>query len=415
MTTDIALPTSPEDSVSPSTVAADPSAAVRALYVHLPFCERRCEYCDFAAVASLRGHRAYVSALRRELERLASALPEATLTSIFLGGGTPSFLPPDLLATLLADIRALFRVAPDCEVTVEANPSSTSEARADSWLLAGVNRVSIGVQSLDRRALAFLGRVHDPEQALAAIAAVRRVGVPRISCDLIYGIPGLDDAAWRATLEQVLGAGIGHLSCYELTVEAGTPLAEAVASGEVVPVDEDTALRQHWMAVDLAADAGLRQYEVSNHARPGEECRHNLAYWRRAYYAAVGVGAHAHVPVEIALRLGVAPRRGGEVADVRFWHVRSPDEYVASVAAGGMGIAGAEGIDVAAAEVERIMLGLRLADGVTLPGRLLGVADDLVRGGLLEGGGEGEGWRVRATRRGQEVLSAVTARLVAAL
>lgn len=391
--------------------AATGESEVTALYLHVPFCERRCEYCDFAAVAGLRRPRAYVEAVCLELRRLAAALGPAVLDSVFVGGGTPSFLPPELLAALLEEVRACFALAPDAEVTVEANPSSTTEARARRWLAAGVNRVSLGVQSLDRDTLRFLGRVHSASQALEALAALIQAGVPRISCDLIYAVPGLSDAAWQATVERVLEFGCGHLSAYELTVEAHTPLAEAVAAGRVHPIDEEAALRQHRMVVDLATGAGLQQYEVSNFARPGEECRHNLHYWRHHLYAAAGAGAHAHLPAAVARRLGVTPAGVDRAVAVRFWHVDDPDDYVAAVVGGGLGLAGAEAVEAPTADVERLLLGLRLAEGVALGPACAAEAQRLASLGLLQW----DGRVARATPRGREVLDDVIGRLAAAL
>jgi putative oxygen-independent coproporphyrinogen III oxidase len=406
-------------------------AEVDALYLHIPFCERCCEYCDFASVAGLRGHREYVDALRAQLRATARALPGITLRSIFVGGGTPGLLPPHLLKSVLDEVGSGFQLSADCEVTIEANPSSTSQSRATAWLEAGVNRVSLGVQSLDADALRFLGRVHDASRALAALDELRAAGVQRRSADLIYGIPGLSDAAWRSTVERILEYDCGHLSAYELTVEPGTPLHASVERGEVVPVVADTALRQHWAVVDLAEAAGYRQYEVSNFARPGEECRHNLVYWSNGFYLACGVGAHGHLPPAAAAALGIGggsaesgpTAQSGLTAEwgptaksesavaVRYWHHREPADYVARVTLNVTSpIAGSETVDAATAEAERIMVGLRLRGGVVLDQRAQHEATVLADGGLLEW----DGTRARATRRGQELLNAVALRLVEA-
>jgi oxygen-independent coproporphyrinogen-3 oxidase len=376
--------------------------AIRSLYVHVPFCERKCEYCDFASIAGLRGHREYVAALRAELRGIAAALPGVTLDTVFVGGGTPGLLPPELLAAVMAEITAGFGIAPGAELTVEANPSSTSEARAAAWLDAGFTRVSLGVQSLDPAVLRFLGRVHGPERALEALGEVRRAGFTRVNADLIHSVPGLDDATWRATVERVLAADPGHLSCYELTVEEGTPLATWVRSGAVEVVDAETALRQHWIAVDLAAAAGYVQYEVSNLARPGQECRHNLAYWHNRPYLAAGVGAHGHLPPPAAIALGfdVEP----DAAAVRYWHSREPADYVAALSIRGSPAAAASGFEAVtrqAAELERVMVGLRLTEGLRVDHPTMRArAAELVAAGLLEN----VGGLFRATRRGQEVL-----------
>jgi putative oxygen-independent coproporphyrinogen III oxidase len=400
-----------------ATPLAGAIAGVRSLYVHVPFCERRCEYCDFASVAGLAGHEDYVEALRGEIAAVLGRLPAIVLDTVFIGGGTPSLIPPELLASILATVRKHAVIAPGAEVTMEANPSSTDAERARAWREAGVNRVSLGVQSLHAPTLRFLGRVHDAERAVGAVGEVRAAGFERVSTDLIHSVPTLDDAAWADTVERVLALGCDHLSAYELTVEAGTPLHRDVERGVTRPVGEETALRQHWMVVDAAAGAGLAQYEVSNLARPGEECRHNLAYWANASYLAVGVGAHGHVPPEVAVALGIADAPAGTVA-VRYRHDRHPAAYVRRAAAApedaNATVSEAEVIDAGASDAERLMVGLRrTAVGVELRGpAVLAEARALEAAGLLELGGAA-GATARVTRRGQDVLSAVALRLTA--
>jgi len=378
--------------------------SIRSLYVHIPFCERKCSYCDFTSIGSVRGQRDYASALRDELRSIGAALPGTTLDTVLIGGGTPSLLDTALLRGILDEIHASFTLAPNAEVTMEANPSSTTEAKAEQWLEAGVNRVSLGVQSLEPDVLAFLERVHDGQRALDAVAAVRRAGFVRVNTDLIYAVPGLDDARWRRTLERVLDLGCGHLSCYELTVEEGTPLASAVAAGVVATVDADTALRQHWLAVQIAEQHGLQQYEISNFARPGDECRHNLAYWHNRHYLAAGVGAHGHLPPQAARALGI------EVADeqasaVRYWHSDSITDYVAANRP-----SGAESVVSDDSLAESILVGLRLTrDGLALHDRGAQREAAVLHGsGLLDW----DGRRARVTARGQELLDAVALRLV---
>ena len=383
---------------------------IRSLYLHIPFCERKCEYCDFASVAGRRGEAAYIEALRWEIRELAERLPGVELDTVFLGGGTPGLIEPARLAAILAEVRSGFALAPGAEVTIEANPSSTSAPRAAAWREAGCTRVSLGVQSLEPDVLRFLGRVHDAGRALAAVAEVRAGGFERVSCDLIYAVPGLDDDRWAATVERVLDLDPGHLSCYELTVEEGTPLHRSVRRGAVRVVDAETALRQHWLAVDLAGAAGYRQYEVSNLARPGLECRHNLAYWGNHQYLAAGVGAHGHLPPAAGAALGLADAAGDAVA-LRYWHVRSPDRFTALAAEGRLPIEGCELVGAAAHEAERVMVGLRLARGVTVEEEgTRREAEALAASGLLDW----DGRTARATRRGQEVLNALVERLVGA-
>jgi oxygen-independent coproporphyrinogen III oxidase len=387
---------------------------IRALYVHIPFCERKCTYCDFTSIGGVRGQREYAAALLDELRCIGAALPGTRLDTVFIGGGTPSLLDVGLLTGILDEIHASFVVAHEAEITMEANPSSTTAAKAEAWLRAGVNRISLGVQSLEPDVLAFLERVHDADRAVSAVRAVQQAGFTAVNTDLIYAVPGLDDARWRRTLERILDLGCGHLSCYELIVEPGTPLAVAVALGQVTTVDADTALRQHWMAVEMAGAAGLRQYEISNFAVPGRECRHNLAYWHNDFYLAAGVGAHGHLPPDAAGSLGI---RGANDAfalaqphAVRYWHTESIPEFVAASQRGELPVSGTEAVSADDSVAESILVGLRLVgEGMPLhhPGAQREAAT-LAAAGLLDW----DGRRARVTPRGQEMLDAVALRLV---
>jgi putative oxygen-independent coproporphyrinogen III oxidase len=381
---------------------------VRSLYLHIPFCERKCEYCDFTSVAGSTGSAAYMAALTTEVRRLGERLGRLSLDTVFIGGGTPSLVNPQLLATLVATVRSTFSVAVDAEVTMEANPSSTTTERARVWRDAGVNRISIGVQSLEADVLRFLGRVHDADRALAAVAEVRSAGFESINCDLIYAVPGLGDTRWRRTLERVVAAAPTHLSCYELTVEPGTPLHTQVRRGMVTPVDGGRSIRQHRIAVELLARAGYEQYEVSNFALPGQPSRHNLVYWRNGYYAAAGVGAHGHLPAAAAAALGLEVAPGA--VSVRYWHGRGIAAYGRSVRSGALGVSGSEMVGPGLREQERLMLGLRLREGVRIDSSLAQEARSLAELGLLAVDGD----RVRATARGEAVLNQVTLRLVGA-
>jgi oxygen-independent coproporphyrinogen-3 oxidase len=383
---------------------------IRALYLHIPYCERKCTYCDFTSVGGVRGQREYAQALRTELREMGSALPAdaVRLDTIFIGGGTPSLLDTALLGGILDEVRSGFAIAPDAELTMEANPSSTTAAKADAWLRAGVNRISLGVQSLEPDILAFLDRVHDADRAVRAVEDVKRAGFVRVNTDLIYAVPGLDDDRWQRTLDRILALGCDHLSCYELTVEEGTPLASAVAAGVIATVDADTALRQHWITVQTAERAGLRQYEISNFATPGSECRHNLAYWHNDFYLAAGVGAHGHVPPHVAAALGITARddRGddADIVAVRYWNTDVIPDYVIRTPPT------AEVVTEEQRRAESILVGLRLTgEGVEL-------RDDDARrqavilkdAGLLRW----DGRVARVTKRGQELLDGVALRLV---
>ena len=379
---------------------------VTALYVHIPFCERKCEYCDFVSVAGARGQHEYVAALRAELRALGAALDGCELATVFCGGGTPGLLDLGLLAAVMDEVRAGFSLSAGAEITLEANPSSTSPRRAEAWLAAGFNRVSVGVQSTHPDILGFLGRVHDSGRALAALTEVRAAGFENVSADLIYAVPGLDDARWEETLHEVLARSPDHVSCYELTVESGTPLHRSVAAGRVRTVDADRALAQHHAAVADLAGAGLAQYEVSNFARPGRECRHNLVYWRNQHYAAAGVGAHGHLPATAAAAFGLAAPP--PALSFRYDHGRAVPAYLTAIAGSPLAVREVEWIDATMRAEESIMLGLRLREGVGLDGDgALAEARELAGAGLLVL----DGARARVTARGEDVLNQVALRL----
>ncbi len=380
-------------------------AAPSSLYIHTPFCERRCHYCDFVAVAGTRGEEDYVAALVTEIGRLSRAAPGTVLNTVFIGGGTPSLLQPVHIEAITAAVRDGFSLAPNAEITMEANPSSTSLERARVWRECGVTRVSLGVQSFDPGILEFLGRVHDRDRAIAAVGEVREAGLDAVSCDLIYAVPGLSDAVWRDSLSRIIDLDPGHISCYELTVEEGTPLHTLVARGRVTPVESAPALRQHWMAADMLAAAGYAQYEVSNYSRPGRESRHNLVYWRNGTYLAAGVGAHGHLTPPIAIAMGME----GEADAVawRYWHGRDIRGYIDGVAAGGFGITGQEPVSPLMRRAETVMMGLRLNEGVATGDVDMAAARDLAAAGMVAIQGD----RVVTTRRGQEVLNEIATRL----
>ncbi len=379
---------------------------VSALYLHVPFCERKCEYCDFVSVAGARGQHEYIAALRGEVRALGRVLDGQQLETVFVGGGTPGLLDLGLMAQLMDEVRGAVALSADAEVTLEVNPSSCSVRRARAWRAAGFNRVSVGVQSTHADVLGFLGRVHDAQRALEALTETRQAGFDNVSADLIYAVPGLDDERWLETLGAVVDAGPDHVSCYELTVENGTPLHRSVAEGKVRVVDPDAALRQHHLAVEALAGAGYAQYEVSNFARDGRRCRHNLVYWRNGHYAAAGVGAHGHLPVRLAGGLGLSPEPAA--LSFRYEHGRDVHGYVAARTASPLAVVNVEWIDAAMHEEEDIMLGLRLGEGVRLrrDGAVI-EARELERAGLLTL----DGRRARVTPRGEDVLNQLALRL----
>lgn len=326
------------------------------IYVHVPFCSHRCWYCDFNAYAGLE-HLAgrYMAALAADAREALSAGgrlgdDRPAVTSIFVGGGTPSLVEASSLVAVLDAVRDAWPVAPDAEITVECNPESADEAKLAAYLEAGVTRLSFGVQSLDDTLLGRLGRIHDAATAVRALHRARDVGFTSLNADLIFGIPGEDDRTWRSSLEGLLACPVTHLSCYGLTYEEGTPLHAWRRLGKVAPVPDDDMARRWETACTLLDDAGFRRYEISNWALPGEESRHNGLYWACGEYLGIGAGAHSHL--------------SGDEGSVRSWTLKPPDGYAAAVEAGRPPVAGHEEIDPDARAAEVMFLGLRRAGGV---------------------------------------------------
>jgi len=342
----------------------------------VPFCAARCDYCAFATWTDrhhLQG--AYLEACRTDVERLvAGGMPPAT--SVFVGGGTPSLVAPrDLVAVLGAIPKR-----PGCEVTVECNPDTVTPELVEAYAAGGVTRVSLGVQSMVDGVLARLGRAHDPVNVRRAVELVRAVGLPTFNLDLIYGAAGetLDD--WRRTLEEALALDPPHVSAYALTVEPGTPLADDPSRH---PDDDDQA-DKYELAADLLEGAGLAWYEISNWARPGHECRHNLLYWTMGEYQAIGCAGHSH--------------RDGR----RSWNVRIPERYIEAVAAGRSPEAAGERLDPEARRLEALQLAVRTREGVPAAALPLEELDGLV---------EVRGARAVLTRRGRLLANEVALRL----
>jgi len=328
------------------------AAAERALsvYVHWPFCRSKCPYCDFNShVASGIDQARWRRALLAELDEAADRIGGRAVQTVFLGGGTPSLMAPATVAALIDRIARRFDLAGDAEITLEANPTSAEAARLADFAAAGINRVSLGVQALDDAALRFLGRAHDAGEALAAAAAAR-AAVARVSFDLIYARPGQTPAAWRAELMRALAHAQGHVSAYQLTIEKGTPFFAAHRAGEFASPDEDTAVALWQVTQEVLEAAGLPAYEISNHARPGEECRHNLAYWRHRDYAGIGPGAHGRLA------------HAGRVVATET--IPAPAAWLAAVEARGHGRRRRAALTAAELVAEVLLMGLRLADGV---------------------------------------------------
>jgi oxygen-independent coproporphyrinogen-3 oxidase len=338
-----------------------------ALYVHIPFCQAKCPYCDFNSYAELEGLMApYVDALIAEMGLWREPTRDTRVTSVFFGGGTPSFLPLAETERIFAALRRSFRLAPDAEMTVEANPGSTDSARLGALRRLGFNRLSLGVQSFQDDELSAsggLGRVHSAVEAREAYRAARRAGFENVNLDLIYGLPRQSLAAWQRTLAEAIALRPEHLSLYALTLEEGTPLAADVAHGRLPAPDPDLAADMYLWAGEALAAAGYQQYEISNWALPGYRCRHNLVYWHNQPYLGLGAGAHSCL--------------GG----FRLAAVRDPARYIREVMAAGAepsadGLAGflaglrhletVEETTPARAMAETVILGLRLVEGVSL-------------------------------------------------
>jgi len=317
-----------------------------ALYVHWPFCVSKCPYCDFNShVRSAIDQDQWRDALLADLRHEAQLLPGRRLTSIFFGGGTPSLMEPATVAALVAAARELWPTADDLEITLEANPNSVEAARFADLAAAGVNRLSLGLQSFDDHRLAFLGRAHSAREGLDALA-IAQEQFARVSFDLIYALPGDTEAEWGTTLDRALALGTGHLSLYQLTIEPGTRFAALEAAGQLDALDADRAAGLFELTAGRTAAAGLPAYEISNHARPGDASRHNLTYWRYGDYAGVGPGAHGR-------RLGARTVRH-----------RKPENFLAALTRNGHGIAEEESLTAIEAADEALVMGLRLAEGI---------------------------------------------------
>ena len=318
-----------------------------ALYIHWPFCLAKCPYCDFNShVREGIDVMQWQQSLLYDMAHEAALTGGQELTSIFFGGGTPSLMPPALVAALIEAAGRHWRFADHIEITLEANPSSVEAANFAALAGAGINRVSLGLQALDDKALAFLGRLHNAAEGLAALDVAQR-HFARVSFDLIYARPDHTPELWDAELARALSFGTGHLSLYQLTIEPGTRFATLVREGKFTPLDDDMAGDLFALTRERTASAGLPAYEISNHARPGEESRHNLVYWRYQDYAGIGPGAHG--------------RRGG-FATVRH---KKPENYLKAVAAQRHGIAEIRELGLREQAAEAILMGLRLAEGIT--------------------------------------------------
>jgi oxygen-independent coproporphyrinogen-3 oxidase len=362
------------------------------VYVHIPFCASRCDYCDFATWTD-RDHLidAYVEACVADITHRRD-LGMSAATSVFFGGGTPSLIPGARLVRILEAIEC----TDDAEITVECNPDSVDAAKLAAYRGGGVNRLSLGVQSMVPNVLAALGRTHDPDNVRRAVALARDAGFSRLNVDLIYGTPGETPDDWQRSLDGALALGIDHVSAYALTVEPATALGRQVAAGAPAP-DDDVQADDYVRADTVLAAAGLQWYEVSNWARPEDECRHNELYWNGGEYAGIGCAAHGHTDGS------------------RWWNVRTPERYITAISDGTSAVAGSEVLDAATRAEEAFALALRTRRGAIAGAGAAGVVAELAAAGLLESSAAGAtGERIVLTRPGRLLASDLTARLLLA-
>jgi oxygen-independent coproporphyrinogen-3 oxidase len=374
------------------------------VYVHWPFCRAKCPYCDFNSHVRHGGidEPRFLSAYLNELGHFASLAPGRNVASIFFGGGTPSLMRPATVDTILDAIAGHWTVDSNVEITLEANPTSVEAENFAGYRVAGVNRLSLGVQALDDRSLKALGRQHTAQEALAALTLAKR-HFDRVSFDLIYAREGQTARDWENELMLALGHAADHLSLYQLTIEDGTPFAARHAAGTLRIPDGEHAGELYQLTQELCEAAGLPAYEVSNHARPGSESRHNLLYWRGHDYASIGPGAHSRITLSGAKRA--------------ISTIKSPEAWLAEVEASGHGIDSDEALNAAEAADEYLLMGLRLSEGIDLA-RLAAIGgrvpdetrlSALAQAGLIDRSGA----RLAATPKGRLVLNRVILELAA--
>ena len=372
------------------------------IYVHWPFCKAKCPYCDFNSHVRHEGvdARSFAKALGTELTWFAARTPGRTVTSIFFGGGTPSLMPPEAVGHVLDTIASLWTVSPDVEITLEANPTSIEAENFRGYRAAGVNRVSVGVQALNDEDLKALGRQHSSEEAIAAFRLAAKI-FPRVSFDMIYARPNQTPEQWRAELTRALAEQQGHMSLYQLTIEPGTAYFDLYERGRLVTPTDDRAADLYDLTQELTEKAGLANYEISNHAQPGQESRHNLLYWRYGEYAGVGPGAHS--------RLADGENRRALIAE------RHPETWRELVRTQGHGMVSDSVVPPVDQASEYLLMGLRIAEGIdmdryaALAGRELDSSKlaGMKSMGLIKRNGQ----QLMATADGRKLLNAVIAEL----
>jgi putative oxygen-independent coproporphyrinogen III oxidase len=375
------------------------------IYVHWPFCLAKCPYCDFNSHVRTGGvdQAGYIEAYRREIAHMAAIAPRRTVQSIFFGGGTPSLMEPRTVGTILDSIGQAWEIADNVEISLEANPTSVDATRFAGYRAAGVNRVSLGVQAMNDADLKRLGRMHSVAEAMAAVAIAAN-SFERYSFDLIYARPGQQPRDWQRELDEAIDRAAEHLSLYQLTIEPDTMYERLVAAGKLIPMPDDDARILFDITRETCDKRGLPAYEISNHARAGAECRHNLVYWRYGEYAGIGPGAHSRLIDEYGLRRALSTER-------------SPEKWLASVDANGNGLVEDQVLTPSEQGDEMLLMGLRLVEGIDLARleRLRGrpavkrAVSTLREGGMIEQTGS----RIRVTHAGFPLLDAVVAELAA--
>lgn len=375
------------------------------VYIHIPFCTIKCGYCDFNAYAGMSQLQdRYFEALIQEIEACAALLEGREIATVAFGGGTPGESPPTLIGRTLASLANVTPVAPGAEVSLEANPGTTTSAMLHELADAGVTRISFGAQSFDSSELAFLDRIHSPEAITASVQLAREAGFRDVGLDLIYAIPGQSMGSWKRSLAAALALQPDHISTYGLTVEDGTPLATRVGRGEIDPVDGDTAADMYDLATGALETAGFRQYEISNWAQPRHESRHNSVYWTGGDYLGLGAGAHGFVDGE------------------RYENVAHPRDYITAVSRSGRAVANAYVPDRRTAMFDWITLRLRLLTGFDRAAfeqcfgvPLASITGDVIERAIAAGMLEEDAGHVRVTRRGRLLHGELAANLLAHL
>lgn len=386
----------PESGALPESARHGAAERPWSAYVHVPFCSVRCGYCDFNTYTARElgpgaDRDQYANTLATEIELAGAVLaefPERELDTVFFGGGTPTLLPATDLAAMLDALKVRFGLVPGAEVTTEANPDTLSDSYAAELAAAGFTRVSIGMQSADERVLSVLDRTHNPDNVATAIAAAKNAGLS-CSLDLIYGTPGESHDSWRTSLQAAIALEPDHISAYALGIEEGTKMGADVRRGLLPDVDPDVQADRYEIANELLTAAGYPWYEVSNFARPGHECRHNIHYWRNSDWWGFGPGAHSHI--------------GG----VRWWNVKHPRAYAQLLATGVSPAHAREVLSDRARHEEHVMLGIRLREGIAIPMDARAEIDSLVGDGLIDAIAAADG-RAVLTLRGRLLADRVT-------